>query len=40
MRLQDGLRTQVERSEQLNNRVMHFIEKEERMKETLILLEL
>jgi hypothetical protein len=39
-RLQEGLQTQVVRSEQLNNRVMHFIEKEERMKETLLLLEL
>jgi hypothetical protein len=25
VRLQEGLRTQVERSEQLNNRVMHFL---------------
>lgn len=40
IRLQEGLRTQVERSEQLSNRVMYFMEKEERMKETLLLLEL
>lgn len=30
----------MERSEELNNRVMHFLEKEERMKETLVMLEL
>lgn len=40
LRLQEGLRTQVERSEELNNRLMFYLEKEERMKETVLLMEL